>query len=127
MKLFNLRSEKVAYEGQAIRAQRSVEDQALKASVSEQIRSVQLELESKSPSLVQFKTNVLVSSNRQSSQCTLAIGRSCINIDNSLKDRIYYLLQKRILYKEILEEMKSTEKNELIQRQENMNFRKKYR
>ena len=78
MKLFNAQvrdqSKSVAVEGQAIRAQRSVEDQAvkakssvqaLKASVSDQINSVQSE--SKSPRSVQFKTNVSVSSNSQSS------------------------------------------------------------
>ena len=133
MRLFNAQvrdqSKTVAEEGQAIRAQRSVEDQALKAkrsdtdldqalkaSVSDQISPVQLESESKNS--VQFKTNVSVSSSSPSSQCTLAVSRSSINIENSLREKINSLLKQEILYKEILEEMESTRKNELIRGQE---------
>ena len=138
MRLFSAQvqhqSETVAEEGQAVKAQRSVEDQVLKAKRSEtdsdqalkasvstsvQFRSDQPETESKSPSLVQLKPDVSVSSSGgQDSQCTLAVGRSSIQIDNSLRDRICSLLQKEILHKQILEEMESTGKNELIRGQE---------
>ena len=85
MKLSNAQvrdqSEIVANEGQAVRAQRSVEDQALKASVSDQFSPDQPESESKPSRSVQFKTDVLVSSSSsQSSQCTsemCANGNGC--------------------------------------------------
>ena len=99
MKLFNdqVRDqiESVAVEGQASRAKRSIEDQVLKAldSVSDQFSPDQPESESKSPRSVQFKSDVSVSSSSQSSsQCTLAVGTSSINIDDSLRDRIHFLL-----------------------------------
>ena len=53
------------------------------------------------------------------------MSRSSINIDNSLREKIHTLLQKEILYKEILEEMKGTGKNELIQGQEKYKLQKK--
>ena len=66
------------------------------------------------------------SNNSQTSnQCTLVVNRSSINIDDPLRDRIHSLLQKEILYKEILEEMESTGKNELIRGQENYKMQKK--
>ena len=104
---------------QALKAQSSDSDQALKASDSVQFSSDQPESESKSPSSIQFKTSVSVSSSSpSSSHCTLAVSRSSISIENSLREKIYSLLQKEILYKEILEEMESTGKNELIRGQE---------
>ena len=117
---------KISAENQALKAQSSDSDQALKAqsSDSDQVlkaqSSVQFSLDqpkskSKSPSSVQFKTSVSVSSSSpSSSHCTLAVSRNSINIDNSLREKIYSLLQKEILYKEILEEMESTGENELI-------------
>ena len=71
MKLFNAQirdqSETDAEECQAIRAQRSVEDQALKASVSDQFSPNQPDSESKTSRSFQFNPDVLVSSNSQSS------------------------------------------------------------
>ena len=137
MKLFNAQvrdqSETVLVEGQAVRAERAVtdSDQALKASVSDQIRSVQSssirpESKSKTSRSVQFKTSVPVSnSSPSSSQCTLAVGRSSIQIENSLREKINSLLKQEILYKEILEEMESTGKNELIRGQEKFTLQKK--
>ena len=132
MRLFNAQvrdqSEAVAEEGQAIRAQRSVSesDQALKASVSDQISPVQSVSESKPSRSVQFSSNVPVSSSSpSSSQCTLAIGRSSIQIDNSLREKINSLLKQEILYKEILEEMETTGKNELTRGQEKFKLQKK--
>ena len=110
MELFNAQvqnqSETVSVEGQAVRAKRSESDQALKASVSDshrdQSNSDQPESESKTSRSVQFKTSVPVSSNSsQSSHCTLAVSRSNVEIDNSLRDRINSLLKKEILYRDI--------------------------
>ena len=89
---------------QALKASDSVtdSDQALKASdsVSDQFSSAQPKSESKTPRSAQFKPEVSVSSNSQSSsQCTLAVSRSSINIGNSLRDRIHSLLQTEILYR----------------------------
>ena len=53
------------------------------------------------------------------------MSRSNIEIDIFLSERIHSLLQKKILYKEILEEMKSTGKNELIRGQEKYKLQKK--
>ena len=140
MRLFNAQvrdqTETVSVEGQAVRAKRSVSDsdqalkaqitdQALKASVSDQISSVQSssirpESESKTSRSVQFKTSVSVSSNSSpnSSQCTLAVSRSSIQIENSLREKIYSLLKNEILYKDIIEEIESTGMNELVRGQE---------
>ena len=72
--------------------------------------------------------NVSVSSSNSpsSSRCTLAVSRSSIQIDNSLREKIYSLLQEEILYREFLEEMESMGKNELIQGQKIVNFTKNY-
>ena len=130
MKLFNAQvrdqSETVSVEGQAIRAKRSVSDsdQALKASVSDQISSVQSssvqpESESKTSRSVQFKTSVSVSdSSPSSSQCTIAVSRSSVDIDNSLRENIYSLLSREILYRDIIEEIESTGRNEITRGQE---------
>ena len=141
MKLFSGhvqdQSESVAVEGQATRAKRSVEDQAikaqssdsdqaLKASDSDQISPNQPELEANSPSSVQFKTNVSISSNSQDNHCRLAVSRSSINIDRSLMDKIHCLLQKEIVYKDILEEMESTRKMSLYGYKKNTNYKKSY-
>ena len=53
------------------------------------------------------------------------MSRSSISIENSLREEIYSLLQKEILYKENLEEMESTKKNELIRGQEKYKLQKK--
>ena len=60
MRLFigQVRDETDAEKGQAIRAKRSVDHQALKALVSDQFSLVQPESESKSPNSIQFKTTV---------------------------------------------------------------------
>ena len=120
-------SEIESVEGQALKAQ--ISDQALKASVSDQISSVQSssirpESESKTSSSVQFKTSVPVSSNSQSSQCTLAVGKSSIQIENSLREKIYSLLKNEILYRDIIEEIESTRMNELVRGQEKYRKRK---
>ena len=120
MRLFNAQvqdqSETVSVEGQAVRAvKRSDSDQALKASVSDQISSVQSssirpESESKTSRSVQFKTSVPVSSSSpSSSQCTLAVGRSSIQIENSLREKIYSLLKNEILYKILLKKLRVQE------------------
>ena len=94
MKLFSAQvreqSETVSVEGQALKAQ--ISDQALKASVSDSDRdqssSDQPESESKPSRSVQFKTSVPVSSSSsQSSHCTLAVSRSSVEIDNSLREK----------------------------------------
>ena len=123
-------SETVAEEDQAIRAQRSVleSDQALKASVSDSVQSssVQLVSESKPSRSVQFSSDVpLSSSSPSSSQCTLAVGRSSIQIENSLREKINSLLKQEIMYKEILKEMVNTGKNELVRGQEKFKLQKK--
>ena len=132
MQLFNAQvqnqSETVSVEDQALKAQ--ISDQALKASVSnsdrDQFSSDQPESESKTSRSVQFKTSVPVSSSSsQSSHCTLAVSRSSVDIDNSLRDRIDSLLKKEILYRDILEEMESTGRNELKQGQEKFKLQKK--
>ena len=123
-----------AVEGQAVRAQSSVLHQALKASdsirdqcSSAQFHSDQPESESKTTRSVQFKTSVPVSSSSsQSSHCTLAVCRSSVEIDNSLREKIYSLLRKEILYSDIIEEMESTGMNEIKRGQENTEFRKSY-
>ena len=143
MKLFNAQvrdqSETVAEEGQAIRAQRSVSEsdqalkaksseQALKASVSDSVQSssVQPVSESKPSRSVQFSSDVPVSSSSSPSisQCTLAVGRSSIQIENSLREKINSLLKQEILYKEILEEMESTRRNEIKRGQEKFKLQK---
>ena len=151
MRLFNAQvqeqvrdqTESVAVEGQASRAKRSVEDQALKAqssvsdqalkaagSVRDQISSVQSssvqpESESKTSRSVQFKTSVPISSSSsQSSHCKLAVSRSSIDIDNSLRERINYL-PREILYSDIIEEMESTGRNEIKRGQEKYRIQKK--
>ena len=135
MRLFNAQvrdqSGIVAGEAQAIRAQRSVSEsnQALKASVSDLVQSssVQSISESKPSRLVQFSSDVPVSSNSSpsSSERTLVVGRSSIQIKNSMREKIHSLLKQEILYKEILEEMESTGKNELIRGQEEFKHQKK--
>ena len=52
------------------------------------------------------------------------MSRSSINVDNSLREKINSLLKQKILYKEILEEMESTRKNELIWEQEKYKLQK---
>ena len=122
-----------AVEGQASRAKRSVEDQALKASdsVMDQVSLVQSssitpELELKTTRPGQFHSDIPVSSSSSSSSshCTLVVSRSSVDIDNSLREKIYFLLRKEILYHDIIEEMKSTGRNELKRGQENIEYRK---
>ena len=121
----------MSVEGQAVRAKRSVSDsdQALKASDfsdSVQSSSDQPESESKTSRSVQFKTSVPVSSSSsQSSHCTLAVSRSSVDIDNSLREKINSLLKKEILYRDILEEMESTGRNEIKRGQEKFKLQKK--
>ena len=131
-------SETVGEEGQAARAQRSVSvsdqalkakssDQALKASVLDSVQSSldQPESELKHSRSVQFKTSVPVSSSSpSSSQCTLAVGRSSVQIENSLREKINSLLKKEILYRDGLEEIESIGKNEIIQGQEKYRMQK---
>ena len=139
-RLFNaqgsVQSDSVTVEGQAVRAHRSVSVtdqalkadssvQALKASESDQVQSSSVQSESKQSSPVQDQFNVSVSRNSSVSQCTLAISRSSIQIENSLRERIYSLLQEEMYYKEILEEIESTGKNELKRGQEKFKLQKK--
>ena len=63
-----------------------------------------------------FRWSMPIPSIKQSNNhCTLVANRSNINNDNSLRDRIHSLLQKKIFYKKILEDMESTGKIELTQ------------
>ena len=57
-------------------------------------------------------------------QCTLCVARSSITIDNSLREKMYSLLKNEFLYKEILEEMESTERNEINRGQEKYQLKK---
>ena len=133
MKLFSAQVqnqiETASVEGQAVRAKRPVSDsdQALKASVSDSVQSSsdQPESELKPSRSVQFKTSVPVSSNSpSSSHCKLAMSKSSVEIDNSLRERINSLLRKEILYKDIIEEMESTGRNELKRGQEKFRIQK---
>ena len=131
-RLFNAQvrdqSETESVEGQTLKAQISY--QAFKASVSDQISSVQSssvrpESESKTSRSVHFKTSVPVSSSSpSSSQCTLAVGRSSIQIENSLREKIYSLLKNEILYRDIIKEMESTGRNEIKRGQEKYRIQK---
>ena len=121
-----------AVEDQALKAQSSESVQALKASVRDQISSVQSSPESESKfkpsssSSNQFSSSVLVSSSTSSdSQCTIAVARSSVTIDNSLRDRINSLLRKEVLYREILEEIESTGRKEIQRGQEKYRIQKK--
>ena len=131
-----------AVEGQASRAKRSVEDQALKAqssesvqalkaSVRDQISSVQSSPESESKfkpsssSSNQFSSSVPVSSsNSLDSQCIIAVARSSVKIDNSLREKMNSLLRKEVIYREIFEEIESIEKNEIVRGQEKYRIQK---
>ena len=139
-RLFNaqdsVQSDSDAVEGQAIRAQRSVSVtdqalkatssvQALKASESDQVQSSSVQSESKQSSPVQDQFSVSVSRNSSVSQCKLAVNRSSIQIDHSLREKMYSLLQEEMYYKEILEEIESTGKNELKRGQEKFKLQKK--
>ena len=129
-------------EGQASRAKRSVEDQALKAqssesvqalkaSVRDQISSVQFSSESESKfklsssSSNQFSSSVRVSSSNSSdSQCTMAVARSSVTIDNSLRDKMNSLLKKEVLYQDIIEEIESTGRNEIVRDKKNIVYKR---
>ena len=131
MKLFNAQvrdqTESVAVENQAIKAKSLDSDQVLKASdsISDQFSSVQSDSESKTLRSVQFKFDVSISKSRHDKkECTLAIGRRNINIDNSLREKINSLFQQKILYKEILEEMESTRKKEIVRGKEKYKLQK---
>ena len=112
-----IQSDSVSVEDQAIRAQSSDSDQAvkakstaqaLKATESDRIQSSSVSESKTGPSPVQDQFSVSVSKISQESQCTLLSSRSSISIDNSLREEIYSLLQKENYYKEILEEIEST-------------------
>ena len=142
IKLFNAQvqdqSETVAEEGQAIRAKSTAQalkaqtEQAIKASVSDLIQSSsslvpESKLKPSSSDSVQFKPVVPVSSSsNQDSHCTIAVARSSVKIDNSLRDRMYSLLKKEILYGDIIEEIESTGRNEIVRGQEKYRIQKKY-
>ena len=131
------RDQSDAVEGQAIRASGSVfrSDQALKADSSQALKAsdpVQSSTVSESgPSPVQSQVqdqfrNVSVSINSsQESQCTLLSSRSSVSIDNSLREKIYSLLLQENYYKEILEEIESTGRNEVKRGQEKYKLQKK--
>ena len=88
---------------------------------SDQIKS---ELKSDTVQFKTIKTNISVASN-QDSQCILAVSRSSVQIDNSLRERINSLLKQEILYKDILNEMESTERNEIIRGKEKYKLQKR--
>ena len=60
----------------------------------------------------------------QSSHCTLAVSRSSVDIDNSLREKVNSLLRKEILYKDIIEEMESMGRNEIKRGQEKYRIQK---
>ena len=64
------------------------------------------------------------SSSTSNSQCTLAVGRSSIEIENSLREKINSLLRKEMLYRDIFEEIESTGKNEITRGQEKYRIQK---
>ena len=125
-------SETVAVEDQAIRAQSSESVQALKASVAAQIRSVQSSSKSESKfkpsssSSNQFSSSPVSSSNSSDSQCTIAVARSNVTIDNSLREKMNSLLRKEVLYGDIIEEIESTGKNEIVRGQEKYRIQKNF-
>ena len=138
IKLFNAQvqdqkqTDTVAVEDQATRAQSSKSVQALKASVAAQIRSIQpssssvQESKPSSSESVQFKPAVPVSSNNtQDSHCTIAVARSSVTIENSLRERMHSLLRKEILYDDIIEEIESTGRSEIIRGQNKYRIQKK--
>ena len=143
MKLFSAQvrdqTKIVLVEGQAVRAKRSVLEsdhalkaqityQALKASVSDSVQSslVRPLSESKTSRSIKFSSDVPVSSSSsQNSQCILAVGRSIVDIDNSLREKINSLLRKEILYNDIIEEMESTKRNEIKRGQGKYKIQKK--
>ena len=53
------------------------------------------------------------------------MSRSSVEIDNSLREKINSLLRKEILYKDIIEEMESTGRNEIKWGQEKYRIQKK--
>ena len=126
-------TETVAIEDQAIKAQSSESVQALKASVSAQISvhsSTVSDSESKikpsSSSSNQFSSSQPVSSSNSSdSQCTIAVARSSVTIDNSLREKMNSLLREEVLYREIIEEIESTGKKEILRGQEKYRIQKK--
>ena len=125
IRLFNAQDQDQsnADEGQASRAQRLV--QAIKAADQFQFSSNQIksELSSETAQFKTIKTSILEASN-QDSQCILAVSRSSVQIDNSLRERINSLLKQEILYKDILNEMESTERNEIIRGKEKYKLQK---
>ena len=101
--------------------------QALKASVSVQINSVQsssAQAQSESKIKPSSSSSNQFSSSR-TTQCTVAIARSSITIDQTMREKIYSLLTKEILYSDIIEEMESTGINEIIRGQEKYQMKKK--
>ena len=52
------------------------------------------------------------------------MSRSSVDIDNLLREKIYSLLRKEILYSDIIEEMESTGRNEIKQGQEKYRIQK---
>ena len=141
IKLFNAQfqdqkqSETVVKEGQAIRAKstdqalKAQTEQALKASVSDLMQSNSSSVQESKPSRsdsVQFKPVVPVSSNNtQDSHCTIAVARSSVTIENSLRERMHSLLRKEILYDDIIEEIESTGRSEIIRGQNKYRIQKK--
>ena len=57
-------------------------------------------------------------------QCKLSVYRSSIEIDNSLRVKINSLLNNEILYRDILDEMESNERNEIKRGQEKFKVQK---
>ena len=52
------------------------------------------------------------------------MSRSSVDIDNSLREKIYFILRKEILYSDIIEEMESTGRNEIKRGQEKYRIQK---
>ena len=82
-------------------------------------------------SSVQFRDQTSVQqtvsefSSSRTTQCTIAIARSSITIDQAMREKMYSLLTKEILYSDIIEEMESTGMNEIVRGQEKYQMKKK--
>ena len=64
-------------------------------------------------------------SSSRTTQCTVAITRSSIAIDQAMREKMYLLLTKEILYSDIIEEMESRGMNEIIRGQEKYQMKRR--
>ena len=55
----------------------------------------------------------------------VTMSRSSVEIDNSLREKIYSVLKKEIVYRDIIEEMESNGRNEIKRGQEKYRIQRK--